>query len=531
MWFDSRRSAIHARNGMVATSQPLAAMAGTQVLMAGGNAVDAAVATAATLAVVEPMSTGIGGDLFALVWNAKEKRVRALNGSGRAGENTSLEELVQKGFDMIPEDSPYSVTVPGTVDGWESLLNECGTMGLQDTLKPAIGYAENGFPVSEIISKTWAGSVSKLSKLPSGQEMLVNGRSPQTGEIMYLPELGRTLREISDGGAQGFYTGEVAKKLSHFVEQQGGWVSQKDLAEHSSEWVEPISTNYRGMDIWECPPNGQGLNVLLGLNMLEGFQISDMGAQSADRYHHLIETTRLALADGFKYIADPVKEHVPVPVLLSKDYAQKRAQEIKPDRALEIVHPGQIPSMGNTVYLTVIDKDGNACSLMNSIYRGFGTGLVVPGTGILLHCRGALFSLDPNHPNALAPGKRTFHTIIPSMVTQKDHLVMSFGVMGALQQAQAQLQVLSNMFDFDMEPQQALNALRYRTNPGQATAIEEGISNEVQVELAKRGHDLTLVTGDRRILFGKGQIIARNPETGTLTAGTEPRSDGIAIGW
>jgi gamma-glutamyltranspeptidase/glutathione hydrolase len=404
-------------------------------------------------------------------------------------------------------------------------------MGLQDLLKPAIEYAENGFPVSEIISNAWAGSVRKLSKLPSGQEMLVNGRAPQTSEIMHLPELGETLRAISDGGSRGFYTGIVAEKMSGFVEQQGGWISKNDLATHSSEWVEPISTNYRGMDIWECPPNGQGLNVLLGLNMLEGFQISDMEPQSTDRYHHLIEVTRLALADGFRYITDPSKEHVPVPVLLSKDYARKRAQEIKADRTLQTVLAGQIPRMGNTVYVTVIDKDGNACSLMNSIYRGFGTGLVVPETGILLHCRGALFSLDPNHPNALAPGKRTFHTIIPSMVTQNDHLIMSFGVMGALQQAQAQLQVLTNMIDFNMEPQQALNALRYRTNPGQATAIEEGISSEVHTQLASRGHDLTLVMGERRTLFGKGQIIARNPETGTLTAGTEPRSDGIAIGW
>ena len=451
MWFDSRRSAIHARNGMVATSQPLAAMTGTQILMAGGNAVDAAVATAATLAVVEPMATGVGGDLFALVWNAKEKRVHALNGSGRAGEHASLEELVRQGLNTIPEDSPYSVTVPGTVDGWENLLNECGTMGFQDILKPAIEYAENGFPVSEIISNAWVSSVPKLSKLPSGQEMLINGRAPETSEIMQLPELGKTLRAIVDGGARGFYTGRIAERISQFVEQQGGWISQKDLAEHSSEWVEPISTNYRGMDIWECPPNGQGLNVLLGLNMLEGFQISDMGAQSTDRYHHLMETTRLALADGFRYITDPESEHVPVPVLLSKNYAQKRAREINPDHALQTILPGKIPPTGNTVYLTVIDKDGNACSLMNSIYRNFGTGLVVPETGILLHCRGALFSLDPNHPNALAPGKRTFHTIIPSMVTQNDNLIMSFGVMGALQQAQAQIQVLTNMFDFDME--------------------------------------------------------------------------------
>lgn len=530
-WFDARRSPVRARNGMVATSQPLAAIVGLRTLMAGGNAVDAAVATAAALAVVEPMSTGLGGDLFALVWDAPEKRVLAINGSGRSPAASSLEELQRQGLSEIPVESPYAVTVPGTVDAWQALLEKSGTMSLADVLQPAIQYAEEGFPVTDVIGRAWASGVPKLAKRPSGQELLSNGAAPKPGDLMRLPQLAESLRAIAEGGRDAFYNGPIAEKMARYVQEEGGWLSADDMATHTSDWVEPISTDYRGIRVWECPPNGQGINVLLGLNILEGFDIESMGHQSPETYHHLIEATRLAMADGFRYITDPLAEHIPTTELLSGPYAWQRRSQIQPYRALQNVEAGKFPPMGNTVYITVVDGQGNACSLMNSIFRGFGTGLVVPGTGIVLHCRGILFSLDPAHPNHLAPRKRTFHTIIPSMTTRDGELWASFGVMGALQQAQGQIQVLTNMIDFGQGPQEALNALRYRTRPGKATAVEEGIPLETYNGLEQRGHSLELVAGPRRTLFGKGQIIVRDPDTGVLTAGSEPRSDGAAVGW
>ena len=530
MFFDSRRSTVWAKRGMVATSQPLAAMAGLRILMKGGNAVDAAVATAAVLNVVEPESTGIGGDMFALVWNANEKKVHALNGSGRAPSAASIAELRNQGHMHMPDFGVYSVSVPGTVSGWETIMDSHGNMSLAEVLQPAIEYAEEGFPVSDVISNQWAGQAPKLAQLPSGQEMLLNGRAPKQGEMMRLPTLGRTLRGIAEGGSAAFYTGKVAEKMASFVQEHGGWLSVEDLANHVSDWDEAIHTDYRGVTCWECPPNGQGIAALEALNIAEGFDIGGMGCQTADTYHHLIEAMRLAFADAHRYVADPRKAQVPIGELTSKNYAGKRRQLIDSQRALETVPYGQPYGGSDTVYISCVDGEGNACSFINSVFANFGSGLVVPGTGIVLQNRASLFSLDPDHPNALEPGKRPFHTIIPAMATKGDELHLCYGVMGGFMQPQGHLQVISNMVDFGMDPQPALNALRFMVM-GDSVALEEGLERSVMADLQSRGHRVRLAQGYSRVGMGGGQVIRRDPETGALSGGSEPRKDGCAVGW
>ena len=530
MEFRSRRSAVVARNGMVATSQPLAAMAGLRIMMEGGNAVDAAVATAAALNVVEPQSTGIGGDVFALVRMAADEKVRALNSSGLSPAAASLEELRQKGLTAIPDQSPWAVTVPGAVGGWEAALAACGTMPLSEVLKPAIRYATEGYPVSEVIASAWAANAHKLRAQPSGAELLVEGRPPAAGEIVRLPELGRSLAAVAEGGAAAFYDGDIAKSIAGYVQSLGGWLSMEDMAQHRAAWVEPIYTDYRGVCCWQCPPNSQGVNVLMALNLAEGFDISSMGFQSADAYHHLIECMRLSLTDGLYHITDQEKMRVPVDELTSKSYAERRRGLIRPDAAMESVDVGAVPTHADTVYLSCIDGQGNACSFINSLFMGFGTGLVAPGTGIALQNRGAFFSLDPDHPNALAPSKRTYHTLIPGMATKDDELWLSYGVMGGTQQAQGHFQVLANMIDFGLGPQAALDAPRFRINIGQGVALEDIVPDEISRDLAARGHDL-MVGPPHGVSFGGGQIIEVDPRTGVLTGGSEPRLDGCAVGW
>ena len=533
MFYDSRRSTVLARNGMVATSQPLAALAGVRQMMQGGNAVDAAVAAAAVLNVVEPVSTGVGGDMFALVWNNKEKSLRALNGSGRSPSAASLEELRAKGHNRMPESGVHTVTVPGAVHGWETILESCGTMSLSQVLQPAIEYAQEGFPVSDIIAFQWSNQLDKLSRLPSGQEMLLNGRTPKEGEVMRIPTLARTLNAIAEGGSEAFYNGELADKIAAFVQEQSGWLSTEDLAAHTSDWEEPISTDYRGVTCWECPPNGQGIAALEALNIAEGFDLKGMGPQSPDAYHHLIESMRLAFADAFEYVADPGQASVPTAELISKDYARTRRALIDPKRAMDTVPYGRVHGGSDTVYISSVDGEGNACSFIYSIYANFGTGMVVPGTGIALHNRGSLFSLDPGHRNALAPGKRPYHTIIPGMATIDGELYLCYGVMGAFMQPQGHLQVISNVVDFGMDPQAALNALRFAVSQNDV-ALEEGISPQVVDYLAARGHRTRLIHGYHRGIsggFGGAQLIQRDPETGVLRGGSEPRKDGCAIGW
>jgi gamma-glutamyltranspeptidase / glutathione hydrolase len=530
MFFDSRRSPVLAQNGMVATSQPLAAVAGMRVLMEGGNAVDAAVAAAAVLNVVEPESTGIGGDMFALVWNDGERKVHALNGSGRAPAAASIDEMKSKGYGEMPETGVYSVSVPGTVHGWETILEAHGSMPLSEVLKPAIKYAEEGFPVSDVIAHQWAGQAGKLAQFPSGQEMLLDGRAPRHGEVMRLPTLARTLRAIAEGGSAAFYTGKVAEKMASFVQEHGGWLSVDDLAAHASDWDEPICTDYRGVTCWECPPNGQGIAALEALNIAEGFDIQGMGFQTVETYHHLIEAMRLAFADAYRYVADPRRARVPIAELTSKSYAAQRRDLIDPARAMSTVPYGNVPAGSDTVYISSVDGKGNACSFINSVFNNFGSGLVAPDTGVVLQNRASLFSLDPDHPNALAPGKRPFHTIIPALATRGDELYLCYGVMGGFMQPQGHLQVICNLVDFGLDTQQALNALRFMVT-GDGVVLEEGLSSDVAQGLQGMGHRVGLASSYQRVGMGGGQVIRRDPETGTLMGGSEPRKDGCAVGW
>ena len=533
MFFNSRRSTVHATHGIVATSQPLAAMAGLRILMDGGNAVDAAVGAAATLNVVEPMSTGAGGDLFALIWQADRRQVVALNGSGRAPAAASIADLHAKGHARMPATGPLSVSVPGAVHGWETLLDSAGTISLAEALAPAIAYAEQGFPVSDIIAFQWQQQESKLAAYPSGQELLQNGRAPREGEMMRLPTLAGTLRAIAEGGSDAFYRGPIAKAMANFVQEQGGWLAEKDLADHRSDWDEPIKTDYRGVDCWECPPNGQGIIALEALNIVEGFDLAAMGPQSPDRYHHLIEATRLGFADAFEYLADPRCADVPVDRWIAKDYAAGRRHLIDPARAMPTAPYGKMLPGSDTVYISVIDGAGNACSLINSVFANFGSGLVAPGAGVVLHNRASLFNAEPEHPNALAGGKRPFHTIIPALATRDGELWLSYGVMGGFMQPQGHLQVITNMVDYGLDAQGALDALRFQV-AGDAVWLEGDVDNRVATELHRRGHRVNVMHGPQRGGaggMGGGQIISRNPETGVLSGGSEPRKDGAAVGW
>ena len=536
-YFQSRRSAVVARNGAVATSQPLAAQAGLRILLDGGNAVDAAVAMAAALNVVEPTSTGIGGDMFALIWTASDRRVVALNGSGRSAAAANVDDVLRAGFDAIPNDgdgAAMAVSVPGTVHGWETAVEAYGRMTLREVLTPAIDYALNGYPVSEVIAEGWRGSEAKLRHRPSGAEMLpINGRAPKCGEFVALPELGRSLQAIAEGGSEAFYKGPIAAKMAQFVQSEGGWLTEDDLATHTSDWDEAISVEYRGTEVWECPPNGQGIAALIALNIAEGFGIAGMGYQTADAYHHLIESMRLAYEDALRYVADPRVADVPIRALLSDEYAASRRGTIDANRAHPDVSYGDPLGGGSTIYCTAMDGDGNACSLINSLFSGFGTGLVVPTTGIALQNRGSLFSFDPEHPNYLQGRKRPYQTIIPAMATRDGEVYASFGVMGGFQQPQGHLQVVSNLVDFGLDSQKALDALRFSIDVtgDKSVRLEEDLDASVVAELRSRGHSVEVVGGYDRTMFGGGQCITRDSDTGVLTAGTEPRKDGSALGW
>jgi gamma-glutamyltranspeptidase/glutathione hydrolase len=528
--FASRRSNVRSRNGVVSTTQPLAAMAGLRTLLKGGNAVDAAVATAATLNVVEPMSTGVGGDLFALVKMGDQAEIQALNASGRSASSTDLQELRDKNLTEIPSDSPYAVTVPGTVSGWQALVDRYGNMDLHECLNPAIEYAENGYPVSEIIANQWKANAERISKDGLKSDLLINGRSPNPGEIVTMPELGRTLRTIGEGGAEEFYKGSLASKITSHIQSLGGWLTQNDFAQHEANWVKPIKTNYRGITCWECPPNGQGLNALLALNILSGFEISEMGFQSVETYHYLIESMRLAFMDGASYIADPSKAKVPVKSLLTKEHADYKRSFIRPDTVANIDISLDPNVINDTVYISVVDKDGNACSLINSLFEAFGTGIVVPETSIALHNRGKGFSLTENHPNLIEANKRPFHTIIPAMATVDDQLWLTYGVMGGMQQAQGHLQMLVNMIDFKMSPQASLDAPRFRTSIPNESFIETIAQNHILNGLKSKGHNVSLAE-PHPSFFGSGQIIETDLSNGTLIGASEPRSDGFAVGW
>ena len=522
---------------MVATSQPLAVAAGLELLAKGGNAADAAVATAAALNVTEPTSTGIGGDCFALFYDAPSKRVSALNGSGRAPAALTLARVKKDlGKDLLASLPPFhahTITVPGACAGWCDLLDRHGSLSMAEVLAPAIRLAEEGFPVAPITAYFWQqGAETQLKTALNGQEMTLDGRGPKAGELFRNRNLARTFRKVAEGGKQAFYEGEIAEAIATTVQRAGGCMTVEDLAAHGSTWDRPVSTTYRDLRLWECPPNGQGITALMALNILEGFDLP-ADPLSADRLHLEIEALRLAFADTRWYVADPSVVHVPLEELLSKEYANLRRKNIDPWRATLDQRRGTPVSGSDTVYLSVVDKAGNACSFINSNYSGFGTGIVPSGWGFTLQNRGHNFSLDPGHPNVLAPGKRPYHTIIPAMVTSEpsQSLFASFGVMGMFMQPQGHVQVFLQLVE-GVNPQSALDLPRFCITDGTAggrVALEQGIPEKTIADLAKRGHEVQWVGGYERALFGRGQVILRDEETGLLTGGSDPRADGCAM--
>lgn len=532
--FRSQRSAVLARRGMVCTSQPLASQAGLEVLRAGGSAVDAAIAALATLAVAEPYNTGLGGDCFALVWREPERQVVALNGSGRAPRRLTLDALRAAGHTQMPLVGAWSVTVPGAPQAWQDLHERFGKRPWASLFDAAVRYAEEGFPVSEIIAHEWGLIVGfGLLQDPAAQRCFtLGGRAPLPGEVVRLPALGRSLREFARSGADWFYRSEFARQIAAAVQQAGGVLEVEDLAAHRSSWVEPISTSYGGFEVVECPPNGQGLAALIALNILENFNLPAYGLDHPDTHHFRIEAVKLALADRNRYVADPEQVAVPTQALLSKDYAQGRAAAIHPQRALAPVRAGLAPVGTDTVYLTAADGDGMVVSIINSLYFPFGSGIAVGDSGIVLHNRGAGFVMEPGHPNSVAPGKRPLHTIIPAMLLRDGQLLISFGVMGGDHQAQAHVQVVSNLVDFGLNVQEALDFHRFHCLDTSRVAFEEDFPEAIREALHRRGHALAepaevLVRGG----FGGGQAIARDPATGVCWGGSDRRKDGCAAGF
>jgi gamma-glutamyltranspeptidase/glutathione hydrolase len=555
--FRSRRSNVMSTRGIAAASQPLAALAGLDMLRAGGNAADAAVAVAAALNVVEPLSTGIGGDCFCLYWDASRKKVFALNGSGPAARAANIQDIKDAGYESFPLYTGHAVSVPGTVGGWSALLDRFGTMSFSEVLAPAIRYALEGYPVTEWIGSGWQTLEKHLLReavdeslpgykqrsgppQPSGAEFLIDGRAPRVGEVVRLTTLGETLRGIAAGGKDFIYEGEFARQLCDHVQRYGGWLVPEDLSGFEAEWVDPIHANYHGVRLHECPPNGQGLAAVMAARIADRFDLANMNW--AERTHTLIECMRLGFTEALQWVSDPHFTDIPYDRLFSDDYVQSRREMIESDRAIPHLESGVQPVGEDTVYLSVVDGEGNACSFINSLYFGGGSGLVVPGTGVFLQNRSALFSLDPEHPNALEGGKRPYHTIIPGMLTKDGDLYASFGIMGGFMQPQAHLQALTNLVDFGHNPQQALDMPRFCLNidegggvgaadPGGEVLIEKGFSFDDLAFLRARGHRVSPVAGRPRGVFGGGQIIRRDPETGVLTAGSDPRKDGCAMGW
>jgi len=513
-------------NGMAVSSQPLATQAGLEALKRGGNAVDATVAMAAVLNVTEPMSTGIGGDAFILLYLAEGKELKGLNASGRAPDAAALDYFREKNLTRIPDTGMLPVTVPGALHGWATVAERYGTRSLKELLQPAIRYAEEGFPVSEKTAREWAKSRAKLAAHPnSAADFLIGGKAPRPGEIFRQKKLAQSLRKIADQGKELFYGGELAEEIVRFSQKNGGLLSVRDFLEHESTWVEPIQTSYRGYQVYEMPPNTQGITVLEMLNMLEGFDPAALGYNSVAYLHALIEIKKLAFADRDRYLADPEFAAVPVERLLSKSYAAERAREIDPRRAGSY-RPGLGPIAGDTQYFCAVDRDGNAVSFINSLFENFGCGLVGGDTGVMLQNRGKLFSLDPAHPNCLAPRKRSFHTIMPAMVLKDDRPFMVFGVTGAHMQPQGQVQVLANIIDFGMTVQEAMEAPRVNHLEGLDAALEEGIGAGARRALKQMGHAVL-----REANFGGAQGILIHPEYGTLMGGSDPRKDGCALGF
>jgi gamma-glutamyltranspeptidase/glutathione hydrolase len=533
------RSAVMARQGMAATSQPLATAAAIRVLQQGGNAVDAAIAANAVLGVVEPMSCGLGGDLFAIVWDARTKRLYGLNASGRAPGAATIDVFMAKGLSEIPTHGPLSWSVPGCVDGWDQLRKRFGSKAWSELLAPAIAYAEHGFPVSEIIAADWKLAEAEVRKVPTSAAcFLPGGHPPEKGALFRNPGLARSLAAIAHDGRDAFYRGAIADAIVGYSQSVGGLFAHSDFTEHKSDFVEPASTNYRGYDVWELPPNGQGIAVLEMLNLLEPFDLKKMGPQSAEALHLMIEAKKLAYEDRGKYYADPDFARVPIAALVSKPYAARRRADLGLDKANEHPAPGE-PEQADTIYLTVVDRDFNAVSLIQSNFHGFGSFHVPGDLGFVLQNRGCLFALDPSHRNRIEPRKRPFHTIIPGFITKNGQPWLSFGLMGGDMQAQGHAQVICNLIDFGMDVQEAGDAPRFRhfgsseptgqpaAKGGGSVALESGISAEVRRALVAKGHHLVDAPGT----FGGYQAIRIDPEHGVLIGGSDPRKDGGAMGY
>lgn len=527
--YPSCRTVVFGSRGMVATGQPLAAQAGLDILKKGGNAVDAAVATAACLTVVEPTANGIGGDCFALVW--AEGRLHGLNASGPAPALADADVLREAGHGAMPKYGWLPVTVPGAPGGWAELVGRFGRLPLAQVLAPAVACASEGYAVSPVAARMWRNAFRKYSDQCRGEEFrnwfetfCPEGRAPEPGEVWRSSDHARTLAQIAESGARAFYEGDIAERIDAFSARCGGWLRATDLAAYRPEWVEPLSVNYRGYDVWEIPPNGHGIAALMALNLLKGFDLP-ADRERPDVYHLQIEAMKLAFADALAYVADPRYMTCTAGDLLSEGYAAERRRLIGA-AALDPV-PGS-PARGGTVYLAAADGEGNMVSMIQSNYMGFGSGLVVPETGIALHNRGNNFSLDPRSPNCLAPGKKPYHTIIPGFLSRGGRPVGPFGVMGGFMQPQGHLQVVSNLVDFGMNPQEALDAPRWQWTEGLGVQVERGVSVDVARGLADRGHDIRMMYDPTP--FGRGEIIARTVH-GTLAGGTEPRTDGCVAAW
>ncbi len=532
------RSEVIARNGMAATSHPLATQAALDILKKGGNAIDAAIAANAVLGVVEPTGAGIGGDIFALIWSGEKDKLYGLNGSGRSPRSLKMEYFKDNGFEFIPSYGPLPVSVPGCVDGWYEMNEMFGHLSMKDILQPAINYARDGFPVTEVIAYSLAKNSELLKDFPNIKEVYMpGGKSPSKGEVFKNPLLASTLEKIVRGGRNEFYRGSIARDIALFMKKQGGFLSYEDLSRHHSEWVDPVSTTYRGYTVWELPPNGQGIAALQMLNILEGFDISAMGFGSAEYIHVFTEAKKLAFEDRARYYSDPVFSATPVTQLLSKKYAVERRRLINPEKAAKIYDSGKIEA-GNTVYLTVADRFGNMVSLIQSNYRGMGSGMCPTGLGFVLQDRGEMFSLSAGHNNMYAPGKRPFHTIIPAFITKGGKPLISFGVMGGDMQPQGHVQIIVNMVDFKMNLQEAGDAPRIhhigsseptgqQMTDGGILLLENGFRWEVIQKLINLGHKVQWDLGG----YGGYQAIMWDPKNKVWFGASESRKDGQAAGY
>ncbi len=526
--YSSRRNVVYAKKGMVATGQPMAAQAGLEVLQKGGNAIDAAIATAATLTVVEPTSNGIGGDSFALVW-VKDK-LYGMNNTGKAPKSISIESLKERGITEMPKRGLVPITVPGAPAGWAELSKRFGKLPLTETLAPAIRYATEGFALTPNVAKLWNDAYKEFKANFKGEEFdnwfktfAPDGRAPKVGETWKSPDHAKTLKLIGETNAEAFYKGELGDKIDEFSRKHKGYIRKEDLEEFECEWVEPISVNYRGYDVHEIPPNGHGIVALMALNILKGYEFETR--DTVDTLHKQIEAMKLAFVDGQKYVADPRMMSVTVAQLLSEEYAANRRQLI--GRQAIMPEPGE-PVSGGTVYIATADEEGNMVSFIQSNYMGFGSGIVIPGTGIGLHNRGHNFMMDPNHDNALAPGKKPYHTIIPGFLSKDGKAVGPFGVMGGFMQPQGHLQVIMNTIDFKMNPQDSLDAYRWQWVGGKKIEVEPGFPNHLALQLSRLGHEIVPLLDTTTM--GRGEIIWRG-ENGTLCGGTEPRTDGQIAAW